>query len=676
MTQTIQEKSIELSLHPLDLSGRATEYIAEKIQIAELQKTLTSHNYSPIIWRENRRLATNFAYATAFCMDIDEGMTIGEAERILEKEELNYALITTKSHRPEAQRFRILIPFAARIYTYEKYRKAAGAIDALFGRVCDPAVFDGARQYFASPESAYYSVSWGAKDFDVTQFTTINLRAIDGQSGSWDDSLIVRLSGGEECPVEEITQKTPIYCPWHADESPSAFIDYSEKSENWYIHCSACNATFWKSKSIQPMAERARDFWSHSSKIYEMGIIGDYYHFKEIGEKKFHAFIGAQEAKEKQAAYEWLVKHHHISNIITIDYIGNPMATSHTFQVEADNGRIEVRFAPLSVELRDNQFIEDYLERAFGPHKDFIKEYLAVYAYTDFRKLPTLILVGKRGVGKNIFAEMVAEIYPQRSQFWSTEESNFTPEFTKKLLIADETISHSKKDYLKLKRLSGQASLPVNEKFTPQYQVKNNVNIIILSNSLLPIFVEREELPTSEANNQFFVFEMQPFSAPIDAQLGSKLKARLGHYVRTELKRIFDALDLAKYRYSIPVPITPEEQRLFKSSVSIEQMNTDRFIQECVKRYSEYADFLIEGHLTIEKLCDDLQMKKTEKREIVRNLRERCLIADAEPMRIMIAGRREYCYRMTDTLKNQIQLDVKIGCFAQSGEEEQAKKAA
>ena len=39
-------------------------------------------------------------------------------------------------------------------------------------------------------------------------------------------------------------QHTRIYCPFHYDSTPSAFIDYSTKSGNHYIRCSSCNQTF------------------------------------------------------------------------------------------------------------------------------------------------------------------------------------------------------------------------------------------------------------------------------------------------------------------------------------------------------------------------------------------------------------------------------------------------
>jgi hypothetical protein len=687
------ERLIELSLAPKEYSGKATNYIPTEVSVSSLEKTFKSHNYSPIHWSGNYRLAKNFIKAVGFCLDIDDGMTIDEALIILKQHNLNFALVTTRSHKSEKHRFRILIPFNQFILSLEHYKRSAQALNELFSAKCDSTVFDGARQLFGSPDDAIYYDNWSGVDFEVTSFISNDnsldiLPHLNIEKGgkeqitdSWDDSTVLKRADGHNLYGNEITEKTRLFCPFHKDETPSAFADYSEKSNNWYIHCKSCGQTFWKTELTNPLEERCAPYWSHTSKIYEMGIIGDAYHFKEIGEKKFQTFVEAKNKQSQSEAYEWLLKHHHISNVQRIDYLGDPLAASHTFEVKKDEGLIEVKYRALPVEIQDNQFIENYLDSVFGQSKDFIKQYMAVYTYTDFKKLPTLILIGVRGVGKNKFAEMLSEIYPQRSQFWTASEESFNPELQKKLLIADETVSGNKKNYQYLKRLSGQSCHVINEKFTPKYQVKNNVNVIILSNNLLPIFVEREELPTDPANNQFFVYEIKPFTGTLDAELDKKLKARLGHYVRTELKSVFDGLDLSKYRYSIPVPITQEERKLFRSSVSLEQMNADKFIEELVNKITEtppwnLTDHVTSGFVPIDTLCKELQITNQDKRAIVHNLRERDYISSDDTQRPMIAGKKPYCYLMTEKLKDKIETDGKIVCFARKAREQQAKKAA
>ena len=43
----------------------------------------------------------------------------------------------------------------------------------------------------------------------------------------------------------------------------------------------------------------------------------------------------------------------------------------------------------------------------------------------------------------------------------------------------------------------------------------------------------------------------------------------MGHYIKTELKKVFKTLDLRNYRYSIKVPITKEETEMFNCSFSV-----------------------------------------------------------------------------------------------------------
>lgn len=55
--------------------------------------------------------------------------------------------------------------------------------------------------------------------------------------------------------------------------------------------------------------------------------------------------------------------------------------------------------------------------------------------------------------------------------------------------------------------------------------------------------------------NQFFVYEFRRFSGPPDPNMARKLRDRLGYYIRTELRRVFESLDLEGKRYSINRPM-------------------------------------------------------------------------------------------------------------------------
>ena len=679
---TSNERSIELSLAPKNYDGAEnTSFTPQQVKASSLKDVFTAYNYSQIIWAKDYRLKDNFSGAKGFCLDIDGGMKISEAEDILKARDLNYALITTRSHSESNPRFRIFVPFTHNIHSLLRYQAAAHKLDELFGGKCDPAVFDGARFLFGSPEDAYFSSNWTGHDFDVSEFVGYDLTSVPSNEGDWDDNLVVSDADGNAIPVASIKEKTRVLCPFHDDHSSSAFVEYSSTSGNWFIHCSACNRTFWKTKKPVPPEERLANYWSHSTGIYEAGIVGDSFYFSKIDKEKFLTLADANSKEDQNEVYKWVVKNHHIPMLARIDFLGNPDIEKPEFLVKKDDGIIEVKFPIIPVHTADNQFIEDYLDRTFGPRKKVIKEYLAVYAYTNYQKLPSLILVGKRGSGKNTFADMVADIYRPLSVYWKPEEGSFNPELQKKLLIADETVTKDIKNYTYLKRLSGQAYQTINEKYTPKYQVRNNINIIILSNRNLPIFADREELPTDPANNQFFVYEMKKFSGRIDADLSNKLRRYLGHYVRTELKKVFSNLNMSGFRYSIEVPITDEEKLLFNSSVSSDEAAADRFLRYIADNHGsnpkwDFKDHIASGFVPMDEIYKNMGGDDNLKAKVLRNLREREFLTSDTSSKRSKGGSRLYCYQMTPKFAEWLEKEVGTACVHLEQAPEQAPKNA
>ncbi|MGB6649716.1 MAG: DUF5906 domain-containing protein, partial [Bacteroidota bacterium] len=511
---TNQRETIELSLADINYDGDETHYTPAIKKTADLQQVLTSHNYSPIIWARNYRNSDNFLYSTGFCVDNDSGLSIQEAKDKLAQLGANYALITTRSHTPQAHRFRILLPFRRKVYSLSDYKRIVNDILNRHFPSSDPKVRDGARQLYGSPQSAEYSSCWDGNDYDVDVSPSGNN---DNKiRDAWTDKLIVCDSIGQSKRATELPGKTVILCPFHEDKNTSAFIDYSKPGKNHYIHCSTCGKTYWKEKQRLPIEEQLFPYYSYREGVFEIGLAGEHFFIESIGKPKFLIRSDAQGEDQKRQYFEYLVREKHIRHLVRIDHMSDMDTDESYLEYIAHQGIIEVHYAATPVRTRDNQFIEKWLAHDFDTHKTFIKEWLAVYCYTNYRKLPTLVLKGDRGSGKNTFAEMVMAIFPSISRFWDGETKNFTPEVEKKLLVADESVSASERQYRMLKQRSGQKMAVVNQKFVPEYQVRNNMNIVILSNSPTPIFVHKNELPTSEKNNQFFVYEMKPREGDVD----------------------------------------------------------------------------------------------------------------------------------------------------------------
>ena len=316
------------------------------------------------------------------------------------------------------------------------------------------------------------------------------------------------------------------------------------------------------------------------------------------------------------------------------------------------------------------------MKSTFGIYTDFIKKYLAVYCHSNYNKLPTLIFYGPRGNGKSTLAEVMMEIFPAISYQWHGNEQNFTPESEKKLLVVEENSSDKASQYKTLKKYTGQKYALVHKKFKDPYMVKNNMNIILLSNETIPLYLKKEELPTDEANNQFFVMEFKKFEQEIDNSFQQAVIDRLGYYIRTELKTVYDLLDLKKFRYSIPVPITREERDLFNSNTTEIDLDTDSVIQKLAKRYQvelnnskkfkleidslkkyqkapdvSFLSFVDKKFLPASFITDtDSTYTKSHKNALIKNLKKRRLIESDDPKKLQLNNRREYCYKMSDEL--------------------------
>ena len=408
------------------------------------------------------------------------------------------------------------------------------------------------------------------------------------------------------------------------------------------------NINLYSNESID---RRCENYFSHKTFVNEAAIVGDMFFLENIGKDKFFVKMDAFSKEEKDKYFSHIVKHKHIRGLKRIDYLGDISRDDSMYSADLVNGIISVHIKAAGNNIQENDFIEDYLEKTFGEYKQFIKEWLAVYTYTNYAKLPTLVFNGKRGSGKNTFADMVRAIYPTLTDYVKKLEGNFNSFGEKKLMIIGETAANGKVQYQLLKSLSGDDMIQVNKKYVPEYQVQNNLNIILLSNEEIPVTVDRDEIPTDEFNNQFFVYKFQEFQGPIDNKLKDKLVERIGYYVRTELKTVFENINSNGCRYSIQVPITEEEKNLFENNITEIEAQTDNIIEKLEQNFSEvnwpYYDFVNSGHLPTEYFDNRSLSLGVTKVEVIHNLQKRGYLSQEKAGRyIQIKSKRPYCYKL------------------------------
>jgi hypothetical protein len=136
-----------------------TTFKSEKVPINKLEETFKGNNFSTIQWQNGIRNKNNFLSASGFVVDQDEGFKIEEAEKLLQDEGINYALITSRNHTDDNHRFHIILPFNRTVLSLKNYEVVTtNIVKSLFSN-SDPSVCDGARFLFGSPDDAIYK-SW------------------------------------------------------------------------------------------------------------------------------------------------------------------------------------------------------------------------------------------------------------------------------------------------------------------------------------------------------------------------------------------------------------------------------------------------------------------------------------------------------------------------------------
>jgi hypothetical protein len=619
--------TIELSVGD---PGRATTlYKITEVKHADLPQIVTHHNYSPIHWYGPRSTET-FSGATGFGIDIDEGLSLDDAKKIIEERKIHAFIATTKSHQvdkknakgeviaPAVDRFRILIPFNRLVHTLKDYNRIAKKLtdpeDGIFPQ-CDGAVLDGGRQYFPSPESGTF-----INYFDRKNFSDFNVDdGLKVVKSAFDERLKVRLAkDNSSVLVIDLKDKAPIWCPFcgdfedrgiHTNGTPSAVVFVTTKYSR-SIYCSHCGKTYMSEKMYPSLERITEGYFAYGEGCARVKLVED----KETRRVDVsvtnigwsNGCILMDISKEKlPEVKEYMLVSKFIPSFTSKKELSDTSISAHSYRL-VNESAWEIRHPALPVDIVDNQFIEDWLEKTFGQYKEFIKRWLAVYCYTNYLRLPMLLLSGPKGSGKSLFGDVVSSIFPYLSSTWKAADSEFTEWATAKLLIADETLHRrDPRQYQLLKQLSGQEFVRRNEKYEKAHDVRNNLSVIILSNDPLMVFVEKDELPSEESNNPFFVFHMkQSFSeAERDNSLREKLVRRLGNYIRSELKSVYDGLgERSHFRFQIPTPITPEQGKLYElNQTSIEGCVVrfrERVVDHCLMEETDPCrPYVLEGYI-------------------------------------------------------------------------------
>ena len=121
----------------------------------DLINFITNNAWSPSVYKGVRN-ADNFISCDWLVYDIDEGLTIDGADKILSNTPYSYLILPSPSHTEENHRFRVVLPLAHSILDIETY-KNTWDFGAEILKVVDTSCSDCCRAYFGSTTNAGYA---------------------------------------------------------------------------------------------------------------------------------------------------------------------------------------------------------------------------------------------------------------------------------------------------------------------------------------------------------------------------------------------------------------------------------------------------------------------------------------------------------------------------------------
>jgi hypothetical protein len=541
-----------------------------------LQELFTSRLYSGNHWKDGSCKNDNFTSMSAIILDADQDIKIEEAKEIFK--DCHYIIHTSTSHLADLERkggkqdrFRIILPLNPEIYNQINSAELTSALyKILFEKYtwADDSCKDAARKFYpflnkTYPDLFQMYVNEG-KDYYNVDFEKVTEKLNESSESVvpinekfiYLNSEFILPDKKNKIRVRDVHKHTPVYCVFCDDlesQNASAFIGINAKGKP-YLYCSHCIKTYW----LAPEDEYG-DLFFLGNQLMQVFTSPTDIAISTVSQN----LLNNLDQRTKVDLLQRISANRTIpEGSFEVARLSAADIETASHELDAKNWKLTIKIPAKEVIKKDNAYIEKWLNDLFKEHAEFIKNWLAIYCWTNYVQLPNLILTGDRGTGKNTFAELIMNIFPLLSDLWGAETDNFTEYFEKKLLLVDENDNDKKEQYNLLKKVSGAEYLSVNIKYGPKFKVLKNVNIIILSNEERPIFLKLKEKPKNDRENQFFMLRMQPRTEIINSNIKFELKDRIGHYIRTELRKRYLAWDASGIkrlcRYGLPTPITQD----------------------------------------------------------------------------------------------------------------------
>lgn len=252
----------------------STEFQSVEDTIEELASTIYKEGWAFSYQFENgHRNKANFVATDIACVDVDGGITLSESQNNQFVRDYCSLLYTTPSHSLEQHRFRLVFVLARTVTDSSEITAISRSLARQLNG--DMAATDAARLFYGSkdcfyqifdkyiPEDVMDALIQDGKVAHVND-SVLNKKSTTNRSMlKLGPDTILTSSSNQKVLIKNIKKSVSVFCPYHSDSNPSAFVAVNKKSKT-FLHCKSCNKTWWmKSKDD----EDQYDFYSFEQSI-------------------------------------------------------------------------------------------------------------------------------------------------------------------------------------------------------------------------------------------------------------------------------------------------------------------------------------------------------------------------------------------------------------------------
>lgn len=286
----MDNKKFRLSVNPhfTDKTADHKKYFREGFQNGEMTleeiAEVINEGYSiSYQFKDGIRNAANFIGTDFLAVDIDYGLTLSAVEEhpvFLKYCSMRYV---TPRHTPDEHRFRLIFTLPRTITKASEVKSAAYALTKRFDG--DLKATDAARLFHGHKDSFPTVYDRGITTEFLDELIADGRTRIASESVEFagstsirsdhqlDPSFVVTGANGQTITVGEVQKTTSIYCPFHHDHNPSAFVARSSNG-GVFLHCSSCKKT-WHVKGTTFYDRSFNDFDETVRRIKEEVKVDD-----------------------------------------------------------------------------------------------------------------------------------------------------------------------------------------------------------------------------------------------------------------------------------------------------------------------------------------------------------------------------------------------------------------